>query len=152
MDTLPGWGKFNTAVSSSRGIVENGIGLFKMKWRRFHKHQIAELTNIIPDLIICGCVLHNICFDAGDVTHAGNNAVDDRDDEDREDIRAAFNRVFASPHACMTENADERVQEARVKKNKIFDYWISYNLNRNDPHNIVNIRDVFGDDAFLTFF
>jgi hypothetical protein len=119
---------------------------------KYLEHQIAELTDIIPDLIMCGCVLHNICIDAGDVTRAEANAVDDRDDEDRAEIRAAFNRIISSPQALMGENADVRVQDGNNKRNRIFNYWINYNLDKTIPHDIDEIQFVFGNDAYLPFF
>ncbi len=101
---------------------------------------------------MCGCVLHKKCIDAGDVTRAEANAVDDRDDEDRAEIRAAFNRIISSPQALMGENADVRVQDGNDKKNKIFNYWINCNLDKTIPHDIDEIKFVFGNDAFLSFF
>jgi hypothetical protein len=151
-DELPGWNRFNYSTSRGRIIIENGIGLFKMKFRRFHKHQIAELTDIIPDLIMCACVLHNICIDAGDVNRDETNARNDDDEEDRTAIRNAFNRVMTTPQVSMSTNASVLVQEARFKRESIFNYWISYNLDPNVPHDIDYIKEVFGEDAFLPFF
>lgn len=151
MDTGAGWNRFNFFVSAARCIIENAIGLLKMKWRRFHKHQIAEETDIIPDLIICGCVLHNICIDAGDVNQAEDNVANDDDEDDKAEIRAAFNRVMSSPQALMGHAADIRVQEGKDKRNRIFDYWINYNLDKTVPHDIDDIQHVFGNDAFLPF-
>jgi hypothetical protein len=152
MDVAAGWGRFNFFVSAARCIIENAIGLFKMKWRRFHKHQIVEDTDIIPDLIICGCILHNICIDAGDVNRAEEDALNDDAPEDREAIRAAFNRVLSSQQALMGDDADNRVEEGRSKRNRVFDYWINYNLDKNVPPNIDEIELAFGNDAFLPFF
>lgn len=97
------WGQFNFLVSSARCIVENCIGLLKIKWRRFHKHQIAEETDIVPDLIICACVLHNICIDAGDVNAEEAGAVRDPDEryEEQREIALAYNRVTNNVHADM---------------------------------------------------
>ena len=53
---------FNTRISSARCIVENAFGLLKMKLRRLHQHSIAKSTRVIPQLILCACVLHNICI------------------------------------------------------------------------------------------
>jgi DDE superfamily endonuclease len=57
----------NTSISCARCVVENAFGLLKMKWRRLHQHSIQESTRIIPELVLCACILHNICIDAGDV-------------------------------------------------------------------------------------
>ena len=87
----PAVNQFNTRISSARCIVENAFGLLKMKWRCLHQHSIAESTRVIPQLILCPCVLHNICIDAGDVNDEEDDAI--RDDaeavEDRAEINAA---------------------------------------------------------------
>ena len=87
---------FNTSVSRARCVVENAFGLLKMKWRRLHQHSIAESTAIIPQLILCACILHNICIDAGDVNAEEDAAVLDDEErlQDREEINAACDRVL----------------------------------------------------------
>lgn len=87
---------FNTSISRARCVVENAFGLLKMKWRWLHQHSIAENTVLIPQLILCACVLHNICIDAGDVNAEEDAAV--RNDEerlaDKNEINAACDRVL----------------------------------------------------------
>lgn len=87
---------FNTRISSARCIVENAFGLLKMKWRRLHQHSIAEHTRIIPQLILCACVLHNICIDEGDVNEEEEAAVRDEAEAaaDRAEINMACERVL----------------------------------------------------------
>ena len=87
---------FNTSVSRARCVVENAFGLLKMKWRRLHQHSIAENTNIIPQLVLCACVLHNICIDAGDVNAEEDAAVRDEEERlaERDEINAACDRVL----------------------------------------------------------
>jgi hypothetical protein len=82
---------FNTSISSARCIVENAFGLLKMKWRRLHKHSVAEGTTLIPQLILCACVLHNICIDAGDQNDEERAAV--RNEEERLEERAEINEA-----------------------------------------------------------
>ena len=87
---------FNTSISRARCVVENAFGLLKMKWRRLHQHSIAENTNIIPRLVLCACVLHNICIDAGDVNAEEDAAIRNEEERlaDREEINAACDRVL----------------------------------------------------------
>lgn len=88
--------QFNTSISSARCIVENAFGLLKMKWRRLHQYSIQESTRIIPELVLCACILHNICIDAGDVNHEEQAAVRDEAEArvDRAEINAACERIF----------------------------------------------------------
>ena len=71
---------FNTSISRARCVVENAFGLLKVKWRRLHQHTIAENTNIIPRLVLCACVLHKICIDAGDVNAEEDAAVRNKEE------------------------------------------------------------------------
>ena len=89
---------FNSRISSARCIVENAFGLLKMKWRRLHQHSIAECTRVVPQLILCACVLHNICIDAGDVNDEENAAVRDAAEAaaDRVEINAACDRILGN--------------------------------------------------------
>lgn len=66
---------FNTSISRARCVVENAFGLLKMKWRRLHQHSIAESTRLILQLVLCACVLHNVCIDAGDVNEEEEGVV-----------------------------------------------------------------------------
>lgn len=93
---------FNTSISRARCVVENAFGLLKMKWRRLHQHSIQESTRIIPELVLCACVLHNICIDEGDVNEEENAAVRDEDDAraDRAEINAACERIFRNNGKC----------------------------------------------------
>ena len=67
-----------------------------MKWRRLHQHSIAESTRLIPQLVLCACVLHNVCIDAGDVNEEEEGAVRDLAEAaaDRVEIYAACERVL----------------------------------------------------------
>ena len=89
---------FNSRISSARCVVENAFGLLKMKWRRLHQHSIAESTRVVPQLILCACVLHNICIDAGDVNEEEDAAIRDEAEAvaDRVEINAACDRILAN--------------------------------------------------------
>lgn len=101
---------FNTSISRARCVVENAFGLLKMKWRRLHQHSIAENTNIIPRLVLCAYVLHNICIDAGDVNAEEDAAVRNEEERlaEREEINAACDRVLRNngefPLFTVTQN------------------------------------------------
>lgn len=88
----------NTNISRARCVVENAFGQLKMKWRRLHQHSIAEHTNIIPQLVLCACVLHNICIDAGDVNAEEDAAVRNEEERlaDRHEINLAQERVLGN--------------------------------------------------------
>ena len=76
--------------------VENAFGFLKMKWRRLHQHAIAECTRVVPHIILCACVLHNICIDAGDVNDEEAAAVRNEEEAaaDRAEFNAAYERIF----------------------------------------------------------
>lgn len=52
---------FNLALSKSRAVIENAFGLLKGRFRRLKFVETVRL-DLIPLLIICGCILHNICI------------------------------------------------------------------------------------------
>ena len=89
---------FNSRISSARCVVENAFGLLKMKWRRLHQHSIAESTRVVPQLILCACVLHNIRIDAGDVNEEEDAAMRDEAEAvaGRVEINAACDRILAN--------------------------------------------------------
>jgi hypothetical protein len=93
-----------------------------MKWRRFDKHQIMKDTDIVPDLIICACVLHNICIVAGDVNNAEAEAIIDDDDaaEERAEINASYNRITSLPLAHMSLYTDDLIATTKDKITSIF--------------------------------
>jgi hypothetical protein len=140
--------KFNFCVSRGRCIIENAIGLLKMKWRRFYKHQIDEETEIIPDLVLAACVLHNICIDANDVNAEEANAVRDEEEaaEERAEIIAAYNRVLSHAHASMMINADQLVEAAKQKVRNIFTLWLDHRAG--EVINLEDLRHVYGPAAF----
>ena len=51
---------------------------------------------MIPELVLCACILHNICIDAGDVNDEEDAAVRDGAEAraDRAEINAACGRIF----------------------------------------------------------
>lgn len=78
--------KYNKAHSSTRVDVERSIGLLKGKWRKLKFLEMSN-TEMMPEMIIAACVLHNfiiakegvdedqIIMDDGD----GDDIIDDDD-------------------------------------------------------------------------
>lgn len=56
--------KYNKKHSQTRIIVECAFALLKGRFRRL-KTVVAKLENI-PNIIVCACVLHNLCLDNDD--------------------------------------------------------------------------------------
>lgn len=61
-----------------------------------HQHSIQESTRIIPEIVLCACILHNICIDAGDVNDEEDAAVRDPIEAraDRAEINLACDRIL----------------------------------------------------------
>ena len=69
-----------------------------MKWRRLQQFSVEERTEVIPHIILCACILHNICIDAGDVDHEEAEAR--RSDEEREEELAGCPYAGESGSNC----------------------------------------------------
>lgn len=57
---------FNFLHSSSRMVVENAFGLLKNRFRRLLHFSEQVNINLIVNLIVSACVLHNICINQND--------------------------------------------------------------------------------------
>ena len=112
---------FNTNISRATCVVENTFGLLKMKWRRLRQHSIAEHTNIIPQLVLCACVLHNVCIDAGDVNTDEDAAVRNAEERlaDRHEINLARERVLG--------NIGESMSRPKINTSAMTPSILSYN-------------------------
>ena len=166
---------FNTSISRARCVVENAFGLLKMKWRRLHQHSIAEHTTIIPQLVLCACVLHNICIDSGDINAEEDAAVRNEDERlaDRQEINLACERVLGNQgkYFClrndvgivringsltcflskssglpMAHNAAALVNAYRVKLRLIYDLWVD--MADGNPVALEELRNVYGAEAY----
>ena len=73
---------FNTVLSSLRQIVERTIQLLKGRWRKL-QHMDHLNLELIVQLIISACVLHNICL-LHDDFDPGYMLDDDGDDDDND--------------------------------------------------------------------
>ena len=138
--------RFNTRISSARCIVENAFGLLKMKWRRLHQHSIAENTKIIPLLVLCACVLHNICIDAGDVDDEENAAVEVVRQADRVIINRACERVLRNNGNGFAHGAPILVNDYRVKLGLMYNMWV--NLREGMIITLNELKIVYGAAAY----
>lgn len=57
---------YNNALSRSRMIIEQAIGLLKGRWRYILDKLPMRRIDLIPYYIIACCILHNICLMQGD--------------------------------------------------------------------------------------
>ncbi|XP_055856230.1 uncharacterized protein LOC129919394 [Episyrphus balteatus] len=58
--------RFNDLHSSGRVIVEHAFGLLKTRFRRLLHFTEQRKINIVVNLVVCGCILHNMCTDFND--------------------------------------------------------------------------------------
>ena len=75
---------FNTVLSSLRQVVERAIRLLKGRWRKL-QHMDHLNVELIVELIISACVLHNICLLHDDFDPGYMLDDDDHDDDEDED-------------------------------------------------------------------
>lgn len=139
---------YNMFISRGRVVVENCFGLLKMKWRRLHQHSIAEKTDIIPELILCSCILHNICIDAGDVNDVEEAAVRNNEERDNEieEINGAYDRIIHMEGLNMRANAVNLVADYRAKQLRMYDMWV--NIREGAELNLTDLQEVYGVEAF----
>lgn len=139
---------FNKYISRGRVIVENCFGLLKMKWRRLHQHSIAEKTEIIPEIVLCACIFHNICIDAGDVDATEALAIRSPEElaEERLELNAGYSRTIGIENLNMMTNAAALVLEYKVKQLAIFDMFVD--IYNNIEMTLSALRAVHGPDAF----
>jgi DDE superfamily endonuclease len=71
---------FNFIVASTRTIVEHSFGLLKTRFRRLMHFTEHLCLNLVVNLILSACVLHNICLIQGD-TYDAPLVNDDEDEE-----------------------------------------------------------------------
>lgn len=58
--------KFNVKLSQNRVVIEHAFALLKGRFRRLKLLEAVRL-DLIPLLIICTCILHNICLETNDI-------------------------------------------------------------------------------------
>lgn len=58
--------RFNYIISSGRVVVEHAFGLLKGRFRRLLHFTEHRQIGFVANLIVCACILHNICIDQND--------------------------------------------------------------------------------------
>lgn len=58
--------KFNVKLSQNRVVIEHAFALLKGRFRRLKLLEAVRL-DLLPLLIICTCILHNICLETDDI-------------------------------------------------------------------------------------
>ena len=53
--------RFNKIHSQTRVVVETAFGALKMRWRRLDADFALDL-DILPDVVMAACILHNLCI------------------------------------------------------------------------------------------
>lgn len=70
---------FNFKLSSTRMVIEMAFGLLKNRFRRIlHFCELSNM-NLIVNLVLAACVLHNICIIRNDETIIDSVEIDDND-------------------------------------------------------------------------
>lgn len=132
---------FNTAICSQRVIVEQTIGLLKGKWQRLKNFRIHEDTNIVPLLVKCAIILHNICIK--------NNAWNDAEIADHHDEEHIVEGAVQME--CDVDVDEDAVQERdnyRQRQIKVLRLWL-----RERYHGYVarigDLKDIYGEAAYV---
>lgn len=78
--------KFNYILSSSRIVVEHAFGLLKGRFRRLLHFTEHRHIPFVVNIIVCACILHNICIDQNDefdeIVPEDDNDVSESEDSD----------------------------------------------------------------------
>lgn len=86
--------RFNALHSSGRVIVEHVYGLLKGRFRRLL--HFIELTNInfVVNLVVCACILHNMCVDNNDTFFTENFEVHSQNSESNRSFANSSRRQY----------------------------------------------------------
>ncbi len=78
--------RFNFIISSSRVAVEHAFGLLKGRFRRLLHFTEHRNISFVVNIVICACILHNICIDQNDdFNEMGYDSADDDTEESESD-------------------------------------------------------------------
>ena len=90
---------------------------------------MEEDTDILPFIIRCACILHNICIDANDVDEEEANARRTPQELELDQLArremSALVREIGLGDAAIGDNADARVEAYKEKTMAIFDMWLA---------------------------
>ncbi|KAK2568403.1 putative nuclease HARBI1 [Acropora cervicornis] len=73
--------EFNKKLSAARSVVERAFGMLKGRCRLLLK-KVEQQTRTLSKTVLTACVLHNICFDHGDLYDCSDSDSDGSDSED----------------------------------------------------------------------
>ena len=72
--------RFNKELSKACVKVEHCFGMLKGRWRILRNIILDDLQKV-PLIVLCCCILHNICIFQNDVYDGHDNDSDDSDDD-----------------------------------------------------------------------
>lgn len=81
---------FNYFLSSRRVTIEHVFGLIKGRFRRLLHFTEHHNVSFVVNLIICACILHNICIDQNDEFDDTIMDADDDEDTDTDDEEVPY--------------------------------------------------------------
>lgn len=67
--------KFNTTLSAARCTIERALALLKNRFRRL-KYLDMTRVDLVPQVIIACCILHNMCLTNGDILDDSTDTID----------------------------------------------------------------------------
>lgn len=132
---------FNTAICGQRVIVEQAIGLLKGKWQRLKNFRIHEDTNLVPLLVKCAIILHNICVK--------NNAWSDAEIADHHDEgHVGGGHVAIERDGDVDEDAVHERDMYKQRQIKVLKLWIRERYHGYVAH-IEDLKDIYGEAAYV---
>lgn len=98
---------FNVLLSKQRVKIENAFGLLKGRFRRLKMLETVRVE-LIPLIIVCSCIMHNICILKGDLI---DNLINMQDEVNQERNN--------NPHNLMDIDEERENHDAIRKRNNI---------------------------------
>lgn len=78
--------RLNYMLASMRVIIEHVFGLMKGRFRRILHFTEHHQVSFVANLVVCACILHNICIDQNDeFEEMAGDVENDEEEEDDDD-------------------------------------------------------------------